>query len=74
MVGEPMGGIYQTSTKIDGAFFEKELIEPSTILTMEMMRLYNEIRQMMMNMGDSFVGKVVFLEMRVRTADVTEKS
>lgn len=69
-----MGGIYQTSTKIDGAFFEKELIEPSTILTMEMMRLYNEIRQMMMNMGDSFVGKVVFLEMRVRTADVTEKS
>lgn len=69
-----MGGMYQTSTRIDGAFFEKELIEPTTVLDMKVKELYQEIRQMMMNMGDSFVGKVVFLEMRVRTADVTEKS
>jgi hypothetical protein len=74
MVGELMADMYQTSTKIDGDFFEKELIEPTTVLDMKVKELYQEIRQMMTNTGDSFVGKVVFLEMRVRTADVTEKS
>lgn len=69
-----MADMYQTSTKIDGDFFEKELIEPTTVLDMKVKELYQEIRQMMTNTGDSFVGKVVFLEMRVRTADVTEKS